>query len=101
MPLKLAWPVALWVNLLSRYLIQARTYLERALEEYVPARDTQARFRFGHDPGAAAAAYLALAAWHLGEVGARSAIGRTGGPIGRRIGSRSDQRQCACSPNAS
>ena len=49
-------------------LIQARTYLERALEEYVPARDTQARFRFGHDPGEAAAAYLALAAWHLGEV---------------------------------
>ena len=36
-------------------LIQARTYLERALEEYVPARDTQARFRFGHDPGEAAA----------------------------------------------
>jgi tetratricopeptide (TPR) repeat protein len=49
-------------------LIQARTYLERALEEYVPARDTQARFRFGHDPGEAAAAYLALAVWHLGEV---------------------------------
>ena len=34
----------------------------------MPARDTQARFRFGHDPGEAAAAYLALAAWHLGEV---------------------------------
>ena len=34
----------------------------------MPDRDTQARFRFGHDPGAAAAAYLALAAWHLGEV---------------------------------
>ena len=37
----------------------------------MPARDTQARFRFGHDPGEAAAALSrASPAWHLGEVGA-------------------------------
>ncbi len=48
--------------------VQARTYLERVVNEFVPAGDTQARLHFGQDPRAAAAAYLALAAWHLGEV---------------------------------
>ena len=49
-------------------LVQARTYLQRAVDEYVPAGHTQARFHFGQDPRAAAAAYLALTAWHLGQV---------------------------------
>ena len=49
-------------------LIEARSLLEQALDNCLPDRDPSARFRFGHDPGAAAAAYLAIAAWHLGEV---------------------------------
>ena len=48
-------------------LIKSRDHLERALADYRPDRDAQARFRFGHDIGVAAAAYLSNAVWHLGE----------------------------------
>jgi class 3 adenylate cyclase/predicted ATPase len=49
-------------------LVEARTLLERALADYRPNRDAEARFRFGLDSGVAAAAWLASATWHLGEV---------------------------------
>ena len=49
-------------------LKEARTHLERALADYAPNRDAQARFRFGHDTGVAAAAYLSWATWQMGEV---------------------------------
>ena len=43
-------------------------HLERALADYRPDPDAQARFHFGTDAGVTAAAYLASASWHLGEV---------------------------------
>jgi tetratricopeptide (TPR) repeat protein len=46
----------------------ARSMLERALVEHVPERDGETQFRFGRDTEVSAAAYLALAEWHLGEV---------------------------------
>jgi tetratricopeptide (TPR) repeat protein len=46
----------------------ARSMLERALVECGPERDGETRFRFGRDTEVSAAAYLALAEWHLGEV---------------------------------
>jgi hypothetical protein len=46
----------------------ARSMLERALVEYVPERDGETRFRFGRDTEVSAAAYLALAEWHLGDL---------------------------------
>ena len=49
-------------------LMEARTLLERALADYRPNRDAEALFRFGLDSGVAAAAWLASATWHLGEV---------------------------------
>jgi predicted ATPase len=49
-------------------LMEARTILERALADYRPNRDAVAMFRFGLDSGVAAAAWLASATWHLGEV---------------------------------
>jgi tetratricopeptide (TPR) repeat protein len=49
-------------------LMEARTLLERALADYQPNRDAEAMFRFGLDSGVAAAAWLASANWHLGEV---------------------------------
>jgi class 3 adenylate cyclase/tetratricopeptide (TPR) repeat protein len=49
-------------------LIEARTLLERALADYRPDRDAEALLRFGLDSGVAAAAWLASATWHLGEV---------------------------------
>jgi hypothetical protein len=49
-------------------LTAAKPMLERALNDYNPERDAEARFRFGRDTGVSAAANLALAAWHVGEV---------------------------------
>jgi class 3 adenylate cyclase/predicted ATPase len=49
-------------------LMEARTLLERALADYQPNRDAEAMFHFGLDSGVAAAAWLAIATWHLGEV---------------------------------
>jgi predicted ATPase len=48
--------------------ISARTNLAEALRIYEPERDRDAKFRFGMDIGAAAAAYLTLAIWALGDV---------------------------------
>ena len=47
---------------------QAREHLERALALFQPGRDDDLAFRFGHDAGVAAMAYLAIASWPLGEV---------------------------------
>jgi class 3 adenylate cyclase/predicted ATPase len=46
----------------------ARTHLEEALKLHDPAKDREAKFRFGQDPCAAAKAFLAQAYWVLGEV---------------------------------
>jgi predicted ATPase len=46
----------------------ARSVLERALNDYVPERDGEAQFQFGRDTEVSAAANLALAEWHLGDV---------------------------------
>jgi tetratricopeptide (TPR) repeat protein len=48
--------------------IDARTNLAEALRIYDPERDRDARFRFGADSGAVAAAYLTQAIWALGDV---------------------------------
>jgi predicted ATPase len=54
-------------------LIGARTDLAEALRIYDPEHDRDAKFRFGADSGAAAAAFLPLASWALGDVeGARA-----------------------------
>ena len=47
---------------------QARAHFEQALRIYDPERDREAKFRFGQDSEVAATAYLALAAWRLGDV---------------------------------
>ena len=49
-------------------LDDARTYFSEALRIYDPERDRDARFRFGADTGAAAAAYFAQTNWYLGEI---------------------------------
>jgi class 3 adenylate cyclase/tetratricopeptide (TPR) repeat protein len=52
----------------------ARSHLEKALADYDPNRDRESRLRFNVDTGPAAAAYLALALWHLGDVERASAL---------------------------
>ena len=47
---------------------EAQDHLERALALFQPGRDDDLAFRFGHDPGVDAMAYLAIASWPLGEV---------------------------------
>ena len=47
---------------------QAREDCEQALRIYDPERDREAKFRLGVDTRAMATAYLALLAWHRGEV---------------------------------
>ena len=47
---------------------EARDHFERALALFQPGRDDDLAFRFGHDSGVAAMAYLAIASWPLGEV---------------------------------
>ena len=49
-------------------LDSARTHFSEALRVYDPERDRDARFRFGADTGAAAAAYFAQTNWYLGEI---------------------------------
>ena len=46
----------------------ARSHLERALADYVPRRDMDARRLFGTDPGITARTFLALWAWLAGDV---------------------------------
>jgi tetratricopeptide (TPR) repeat protein len=48
--------------------LNARDHLERALALFEPGRDDDLAFRFGHDAGVGASAYLALALWPLGDV---------------------------------
>jgi predicted ATPase len=48
--------------------IGAEANLAEALRTYDPERDRDAKFRFGADTGAVAAAYLTLAIWALGDV---------------------------------
>jgi class 3 adenylate cyclase/predicted ATPase len=47
---------------------EAQQNLEQALRLYDPERDREAKFRFGHESGAATTAHLAHASWHLGEI---------------------------------
>ena len=47
---------------------EARANLEEAIRAYDPDRDREAKFRFSIDTGASGKAYLATAAWGLGEV---------------------------------
>jgi predicted ATPase len=46
----------------------ARSHLERALADYEPRRDADARRLFGTDPGITAKTFLALLAWLVGDV---------------------------------
>jgi adenylate cyclase len=46
----------------------ARSHLERALADYAPQRDMDARRLFGTDPGITARTFLALLAWLTGDV---------------------------------
>ena len=56
---------------------EAREHLERALALFKPGRDDDLAFRFGHDAGVAAALYLALTLWPLGEVGYAASLLRS------------------------
>ena len=47
---------------------EARDHCERALALFQSGRDDELAFRFGHDPGVAAIAFLAITLWPLGEV---------------------------------
>jgi predicted ATPase len=49
-------------------LKEARSILERALDDCIPERDAGAQFLFSTDTEVSAAGYLALVEWHLGEV---------------------------------
>jgi predicted ATPase len=55
--------------------IDAEAILAEALRVYDPARDRDAKFRFGMDTGAGAAVYIALAIWALGDVARARALG--------------------------
>jgi class 3 adenylate cyclase/predicted ATPase len=46
----------------------AQAHLEQSLRLYDPERDRESKFRFGHDPGAAATVHLAHAIWQLGQI---------------------------------
>ena len=56
------------VSLFQGDLELARSYLERALADCDSERDAETRLVFGRDPEAGAAAFLAVAVWHSGEV---------------------------------
>ena len=56
------------VSLFQGDLELARSYLERALADCNSERDAETRLVFGRDPEAGAAAFLAVAVWHSGEV---------------------------------
>jgi class 3 adenylate cyclase/tetratricopeptide (TPR) repeat protein len=49
-------------------LQSSRTVLERALGDYDPERDDETMHRFGNDTQVSATNFLALNAWHLGEL---------------------------------
>ena len=58
---------------------QAWVHCEQTLRIYDPARDREAKFRLGTDPAVAAASYLSLVAWLLGDIGrARAFINEAG-----------------------
>jgi tetratricopeptide (TPR) repeat protein len=48
--------------------VEAKSHLERALALFEPGRDDDLAFRFAHDAGIHALAYLAHVSWPLGEV---------------------------------
>jgi tetratricopeptide (TPR) repeat protein len=54
--------------ILQGELADARAHIERALQDFAPARDGEARFSFGWDNGIMAAMQLAWVVWLLGEV---------------------------------
>ena len=54
-------------RLLQGDLIGAEANLAEALKTYDPGRDRDGKFRFGLDTGAAAACFLALPSWAIGE----------------------------------
>jgi tetratricopeptide (TPR) repeat protein len=47
---------------------QASVHLERAIAEYVPERDRDARFPFGQDTKAAAESFLSVVCWPIGRL---------------------------------
>jgi class 3 adenylate cyclase/predicted ATPase len=55
-------------DLLQGDFVAARAHCEQTLRLYDPERDGEAKSRLGADAGVAATAYLALAAWCVGEV---------------------------------
>jgi class 3 adenylate cyclase/predicted ATPase len=57
-----------FMHLLRGDFVAAEADLAEALKTYDPGRDRDARFRFGADGAAAAAGYLAMANWALGDV---------------------------------
>jgi predicted ATPase len=63
------------MHLLQGDFIGAEANIAEALRTYDPERDRDARFRFGADAAAAAAGYLALASWALGDVERAGALG--------------------------
>ena len=54
--------------------VEARDRLERALALFRPGRDDDLAFRFGHDAGVGAMAYLAPTSWALGDVARANAL---------------------------
>jgi class 3 adenylate cyclase/predicted ATPase len=58
-----------FVSLQLGDLQEARNVLERALRDYNRERDRESLFRFGNDTQVSASNFLALAEWHLGELG--------------------------------
>ncbi len=65
-PERFAATYGLWVG--SRNLVDAKQHLEQALTIYRYEHDRNLAFLYGHDYGIAAAIYLALVLWPLGEV---------------------------------
>jgi class 3 adenylate cyclase/predicted ATPase len=49
--------------------VAAQAHLREALRTYDPERDSDAKFRFGQDAGAAVSTYLGFTNWVLGQVG--------------------------------
>jgi class 3 adenylate cyclase/predicted ATPase len=63
------------VRLYQGDFIDAEANLAEALRTYDPERDRDSKFRFGVDTAAAAACYLPLASWALGDVERARALG--------------------------
>ena len=75
----------------------ARMHFSEALRIYDPERDHDARFRFGADTGAAAAAYLAQTNWYLGEI--NRAIELIEESVGRAVESAPRSNACSDLPH--